>query len=124
MEWKTAEEKREYEVLESAALDFYTGFKASHAREIGSHFLKLKQKLMPMRIACAGGHTPMEGSNSADEDGNPAEEPDDEQHEDDGTQGRKKAKQAVKYSDFAFSSKVKWLIQELKDARDKDPTCM
>ena len=41
----------------------------------------------------------------------------------DDTSNKKRKGSKVKYSDFAFTSKVKALIEELTKARDQDPTC-
>ena len=123
MEWGTAAEKLEYNNLERAALDFYAPFRERHSSELGTYFLNLTQKLLPVRIACAGGHTPLEGSSdSTDADGNP-EEGQGENESDESAPGRKRKTKQVKFSDFAFTSKFNMLIQELRKARDQDPTC-
>lgn len=122
MEWITAEEKQEYDKLDRAAQDYYTPFRNSHSSQLGKNFLKLTQKLMPIRIACAGGPTPIAGENTnTDKDGNPEEGLDGQEVDDTSQQKVRKAKQQ-KFSDFAFTSKVKCLIQELTAARDRDPT--
>jgi SNF2 family DNA or RNA helicase len=103
-------ERKEYNSLDSAAKTFYTEFKSSHLHELSSHYLKLSQKLTPMRVACSGGRTPLgDGHTDKDEDideGIPA--------------ARKKSE--VQYSDFCFTAKFNVLIRELKRARDNDPT--
>ena len=124
--------------MENAALTFYSSFK-SRAKMLSKHFLKLTQKLTPMRVACAGGHIPIEegvssqleadSKDSVDSDGEEADsldEPDYEEEEDEekDEEGKPTKKQKeVKYSKFIFESKFKVLLQELKNARDNDPSC-
>ena len=76
----------------------------------------MKQGLKPIQIACAGGRIPID-------DGAPTEEDEDDEEEEEEPSGKKKKKKEQQYSDFAFTSKLKRLVEELKEARDKDPTC-
>jgi len=62
------EEKREYVILEKAAREYYETFKASSKHELSRHYLKLTQKLTPLRIACAGGQIPLDDPADADAD--------------------------------------------------------
>jgi hypothetical protein len=74
---------------------------------------------MPLRIACAGGHIPLDDvpseTEEKDEDGN--NDDDDEDSED-----APKKKKAKKFSKFAFTSKLKTLVSELERLRTDDPT--
>ena len=136
------EDKAEYKKLEKAAQDFYRDFRNSHSNLHGKFCLKLTQKLTPMRVACAGGKIPLEAPASEDakeeeaasddtemkgEEATKAaaakdkEGGDDDSSETEGTP-RKREKKEVIYSDFAFTAKVKTLIEELSAARDKDPS--
>jgi hypothetical protein len=112
----SADEKSEYDNLEKTALDFYTKFRAQHEKDLSKYYLKLSQKLTPMRVACSGGKYPLEDINEEENTDNDAsdEEMDDEP--------RKKKKQVI-YSDYAFTSKFKVLLSELERIRDEDPTC-
>ena len=113
------DERKEYAMLENAALDFYTKFKETHVSTLSSHYLKLTQKLTPLRIACAGGAVPLEADND-NEDSKDADGDDDEG--DTESKKKKKVKKAIVYSDFVFQSKMFKLIEELKTARDRDPS--
>jgi hypothetical protein len=83
---------------------------------ISRHFLALTQKLMPLRIACAGGRVPLDdvSTETEKEDNN-----DDEDDEDEDAPKKKKPK---KFSKFAFTSKLKTLVSELERLRTDDPT--
>jgi SWI/SNF-related matrix-associated actin-dependent regulator of chromatin subfamily A3 len=62
-------ERKEYDSLDSAAKTFYTKFKSIHLHELSSHYLKLSQKLTPMRVACSRGRIPLDdGHTDKDED--------------------------------------------------------
>jgi SNF2 family DNA or RNA helicase len=93
--------------------------KATEKGPIGRHFLALTQKLMPLRIACAGGRIPLDDvpieSEEKDEDGN-----DDDNDED--SEDAPKKKKPKKFSKFAFTSKLKTLVSELERLRTDDPT--
>jgi hypothetical protein len=111
-------EKAEYARMETAAREFYVDFRSRHLTDLSRHFLKLSQKLTPLRVACSGGNYPL---SSVDVDGD-AEGPikdGDEQSK----CSTKKQKTIVKYSEFAFTSKFKVLLSELEQIRDKDPSC-
>ena len=112
------EEKKEYIALENGARAFYQNFKATTG-QISKHYLKLTQKLSPLRIACAGGCLPLDDDGSTD---NPDEGEQDGSDDDidDGPQKRKKKEQ--KFSDFSFSSKLQTLVHELETVREKDKT--
>ena len=120
------QDKKEYDLLEKQALYWYTQFRKSETKSHGKHFLKLTQKLTPMRIACAGGNIPIddtETNEGGDEDDSATEDTSDENNDDEnaGVTGKKKRKEVV-YSDFAFQSKMKKLIEELALAREQDPS--
>jgi hypothetical protein len=102
--------------MEKQAQDFYVDFRARHFQNITKHFLKLSQKLTPLRVACSGGKYPISGCD--DDDNGDVTEADDL---DQTTQ--KKKKKVVKYSDFAFTSKFIVLLAELERIRDDDPSC-
>jgi hypothetical protein len=101
----------EYQKIERAALDFYIGFKSSHGSKLSSHFLKISQKLTPMRVACSGGKYPLDDTEDVDNG------------DDDEAETKKQKKKVVKYSDFVFKSKFEKLLVELKRNRDEDHTC-
>jgi len=100
-------EKELYDVLDKNAKDFYINFKRENESDISKHYLKLSQKLTPMRVACAGGPYPLVDDESDD---NMAEE----------VEENRKKKKSVVYSSVAFKSKFKTLISELKRYRDED----
>lgn len=120
------QDKKQYASLEKKALDWYTQFRKSKSNSHGKHFLKLTQKLTPMRVACAGGNIPIddtEAKEGGDADDSETEEASFENDEEDnaGSNGKKRRKVVV-YSDFAFQSKMKKLIEELSLAREQDPS--
>jgi hypothetical protein len=115
----SADEQSEYDNLEKTALDFYTKFRAQHEKDLSKYYLKLSQKLTPMRVACSGGTYPLEDINEEEDTDNDAS---DEEMDDEPRKDRKKKKE-VKYSDYAFTSKFKVLLSELERIRDEDPTC-
>jgi len=104
-------EKQLYDALDNDARDFYINFKREHRSDISKHYLKLSQKLTPMRVACAGGPYPLMDDGTSEDT-----------HEEVGEaeSGKKKEKKIVAYSDVAFEAKFKVLISELKRSRDKD----
>ena len=108
------EEKTEYQDLEKEAKEFYINFRAIHGADITKHYLKISSKLMPLRVACAGGKYPI---NTA-----PQPEPvDDDMIEDETTKPRA-PKRPKEYSKFIFESKFQYLIEELEEIRDEDPS--
>ncbi|CAB9505789.1 regulator of chromatin subfamily A member 3-like 1 [Seminavis robusta] len=109
------DELEQYDVLETKALEWYTDFKSRHSK-LSKYYVRLQAKLMQTRIACAGGKYPL------DDVENVEGAIEDEDEDSDEEEGKSKKKAQVKYSDFAFKSKCKRLIQELKHARDNDPT--
>jgi hypothetical protein len=115
----TDEEQQEYVALDDAARNFYMNFKANKGKELSKHYLLLTQKLMPLRIAAAGGRVPLEN-----EDGDHSEESNDAEEKDEDctreTPKKKKAKKEQRYSDFVYKSKFNTLLEELKRARDDD----
>ena len=115
----TDEEEREYVALDDAARVFYLNFKANRGKELSKHYLLLTQKLMPLRIAAAGGRIPLENE---DGDNHSVESNDAEEKEDSSTETpkKKKAKKAQLFSELVFESKFNALL-ELKRARDEDP---
>ena len=81
---------------------------------IGRHYLKLIQKLTPLRTACAGGQIPLD-DDSANTGGGVHDGSDDEPKQ-------RKKKKAQRFSDFCFSSKLQALVKELESVRSKDKT--
>lgn len=113
------EERSEYEEMETKACRFYADFKKTRGHEITKHYLRLLQKLTPMRIACSGGHVPLEDEAAVDLA--TGEDPLDTT--DENLDGKtKKSRKHVKFSDFAFSSKFHALLRELKRIRETDPS--
>ena len=96
-------ERREYDRLDKEAKNFYIDFKRTHLRDLSKHYLKLSQKLTPMRVACSGGHFPLEAVGANDNE------------DEDETMQKKKSDK--KYSDFCFTSKFHVLVTELKRVR-------
>jgi hypothetical protein len=125
----TDKEKEQYSDLQKSALDFYSNFKKSHHHNLGKHFLLLSTKLMPLRVSCAGGHFPLDAENQKEQSdsGEQAEEHGDtletEDEDEAAKDNQEKKHKVVQYSDFAFTSKFTKLIEELKHARDNDPSC-
>ena len=124
------DDRREYDKLESTALTSYATFRKGNVSNLGKHYLKLTQMLVPLRLACAGGPIPVEGQAEEDDENEGDDNDDTLPVVDEGAAGaasednkKKKTKTEVKYSDFSFRSKIAALIEELKTARDKDPTC-
>jgi len=110
--------------LENSARDFYVRFKQENGH-IGSNYLKLTQKLTPLRVACAGGQIPLEDTSVAEKEhddgsGEPGENGEDGESGDE--KPKKKRKKVQVFSDFAFLSKLQTLIKELEDVRTKDKT--
>lgn len=102
-------EKEHYDNLDKNAKDFYIKFKKENESDISKHYLKLSQKLTPLRVACAGGPYPLIDNKS-----------DDGMEEEVEENGKKKKKSDVVYSTVAFKSKFKALISELERCRDED----
>ena len=100
----SAAEKVEYQKLESAAKHYYVNLRRKEEGQINRHYLKLIQKLMPQRVACAGGKYPL-----------PESLPEHSGKRGDGV------KKQIQYSQFAFTSKLNTLVAELKKIRDSDP---
>lgn len=107
------EEKKEYAVLERAALEYYIPFRKSHRSQLGKFYQQLTAQLNPMRIASAGGRLPLDDHGSQSDGKDPNEEDADEPK-------KNKGKNVTKYTDFAFSAKAKWLIEEFKRSRNED----
>ena len=71
----TADEEKEYSALAKEALDSYVKFRNKAGTKLSRHYLVLQQKLVRQRVACAGGHVPLNegqalGVSSVDDDGN------------------------------------------------------
>jgi hypothetical protein len=105
------EEALEYKQLEKEALTFYEGFKAANWKTISSHYLKLTQRLVPLRIACSGGQIPLVDDSE-----------DHSEYECEAVKPKKK-KQPQIFSEFSFQSKFAALMDELKRIRDDEPDC-
>lgn len=116
----------EYAKLETAGRLFYEAFKLQHGAKLKQHYLKLIQKLMPLRTACAGGQIPfdedMNQGGDGDVDLGETENHDDSIDNDEDEHG-KKGKKPTKFSKYAYTSKLKKLIEELERLRKEDPTC-
>ena len=93
----------EYAKMEAVARQAYTEFKAT-THKIGTGFLKVSHMLLPLRIACAGGKIPLS----------------DEDDSNDGLEDKERKRKVVRLSEFAFTSKMRMLMEELKRARDED----
>jgi hypothetical protein len=108
-------DKKEYDILETAAREHYQmmGYKYGH-HKLSRYFLALTQKLMPMRVACSGGQVPEEDNTQVNDD-------DDDDTEGEGGRKKKRGKK-MKLSDYAFMSKLHKLVAELEHIRDNDPT--
>ncbi|KAG7344196.1 DNA/RNA helicase, superfamily II, SNF2 family protein [Nitzschia inconspicua] len=107
-------EKSEFKKLEQTAQDFYLNFRRGHLKDMSSHFLKVSAKLLPLRVASAGGKYPVSESSSVPENQDDEDEVDEER-------SKLRTRTPVKYSDFIFSSKAEVLISELKKIRDNEP---
>jgi len=108
-------ENEEFEVIEKKAQQFYLDFRANHLSDMSTHFLKVSSALGPLRVACSGGKYPLEEEKrSIDEDD------DDTDMEDDVDQKKKKVPSAKLYSEFAFTSKFRVLLEKLETIRDTD----
>eukprot|EP00429_Kryptoperidinium_foliaceum_P043107 CAMPEP_0176102834 /NCGR_PEP_ID=MMETSP0120_2-20121206/51588_1 /TAXON_ID=160619 /ORGANISM="Kryptoperidinium foliaceum, Strain CCMP 1326" /LENGTH=1287 /DNA_ID=CAMNT_0017436909 /DNA_START=94 /DNA_END=3957 /DNA_ORIENTATION=- len=104
-------EKLEYANLEKSAHDFYVSFRRKIGRDITKHYLKIMTKILPLRVACAGGKYPIPEESEKIEEG------------EDGTADEEtKVKAPKKYSSFVFTSKLKVLVAELEKIRDTDPS--
>ena len=75
---------------------------------MSKHFLRVSQKLMPLRVASAGGKYPIVAA---------ATDKDDEGDDD------TKKPAAKEYSEFEFTSKFRVLLEELETIRDTENTC-
>jgi len=96
--------------------------KQNSRKDISKKYLELTQKLMPLRTACAGGRIPILGQyeTEADERGKDNDDDNDDNDEDGGA--KQKGKKVQKYSEYAYTSKLDKLIEELESIRDNDPT--
>jgi hypothetical protein len=75
---------------------------------LSRHYLALTQKLMPLRIACAGGRIPLGDVPTETEEKVKDGNNDDEDKDSEDTPKNKKPK---KFSKFAFTSKLQTLVQ-------------
>lgn len=118
-------EKIEFDKIEKEAKDFYLSFRARHQHDMSKHFLKVSQKLMPLRVASSGGKYPLytESTVTGPEDDDEGEEINDDTGTDVSREPKKKKKERTKvvYSDFAFQSKFNVLIEILEKIRDTEP---
>ena len=130
------EDRKEYKQLEEKAQEFYSSFNRAKASK---SWLKLSTRLIPLRIACAGGHVPLnsdaarnevdDGDVDSDEekdfraeDSQSHEDKDESDSEEEKVKA-KKTKKAVQLSEYAYKSKLERLIKELVAVREEDPTC-
>ena len=131
------EEKEDYNALDKSARDFYTNFKEEQGHKLSSHYLLLTQKLVPLRIAASGGHVPLEDEEEKkpaakaegaenqedevdDDDDSEDDDDDDSEEEEEVAPKKKRAKKEKRFSEFAYSSKLNALVEELNRARDED----
>ena len=144
-------ERQEYNKIESKAKATYLAFKqaARTTKDVSRQYLWLTRQLLPMRVACAGGHVPIidpslanvptrpgggrkaaapkAENDSDDEDADLlGDDSDTDNDEEIGGQtvavpreGRNKT--VVGMSDFAFKSKLEALLKELRRIRDEEP---
>jgi hypothetical protein len=91
---------------------------------------------VPLRIAASGGHVPLEveeGKKPAakdedtenqeddiDDDDDPEDQDDSEEEDEEVPPKKKRAKKEKRFSEFAYSSKLNALVEELNRARDED----
>jgi hypothetical protein len=108
-------------MLESEAISFYASFRCEHGHELQKHYLKLIQRLIPLRVACAGGHVPL-----YEEDDNQKEvaEDSDDESEDGGRPKKKNSRKPKSFTEFAYTSKLLALIGELERVQNEDPSGM
>ncbi|KAG7339454.1 swf/snf family helicase [Nitzschia inconspicua] len=111
----SSSEKSEFQTLEQAAQDFYLEFRRRHKKSMSSHFFKVSGKLMPLRVASAGGRYPVSDNSAA------LENQDDEDENDEEGSKISSGRTPAKFSDFVFKSKAEVLITELKKIRDNEP---
>jgi len=117
------QDKASYLELEKEAKAFYSNFKAHHSEDVSKSYLKLTQKLLPLRTACAGGQIPLNEPDAEEGDGNVADEEEDgDDFDDDDPAPRKSKKKVQVYSKFAYTSKLNKLIEELETIRVNDPS--
>jgi hypothetical protein len=105
--------------METGARDAYMKLKST-THKIGTQYLKLSQILLPLRIACAGGKTPLPSDSAHVEDDSDIENEDEDEE---GSGRKKRKKRIVRFSDYAFKSKLNTLIEELKRVREEESTC-
>jgi hypothetical protein len=108
-------------MLESDAFLFYTTFRCEHGHELQKHYLKLIQRLVPLRIACAGGRVPLyeeeDKENQVDEDS-------DDESESGAHRKKKNTRKLKSFTEFAYTSKLQALIGELERVQTEDPSGM
>jgi hypothetical protein len=108
-------------MLEAEATSFYTSFRCENGHELQKHYLKLIQRLIPLRIACAGGHVPL--YEEVDNENEVVEDSDDESEG--GERRKKKSTRKLKcFTEFAYTSKLLALIGELERVQIEDPSGM
>lgn len=109
-------DQKEYAEMEQQTRSEYLKIKARTSR-IGREALKLNRLLIPLRVACAGGNPPLV-NNEHEKQSTSLKSDDDDRNNSAAAQKNR----TVQYSDYAFTSKLKLLVQELKNVREKDPT--
>jgi hypothetical protein len=118
------QEKTEYQKIENSARDFYVDFRDVKGDKITKHYLKLTQKLAPLRVACAGGKYPLPSSVGEVGDAGVGDSLACDDEAEGGVSTKKAARgSSVNFSDFVFTSKLNVLIAELEKIRDTDPSC-
>jgi SNF2 family DNA or RNA helicase len=116
----TGEERVEYTAIETEAKDFYNRFKVHARKELSKYYLQLSSALKAQRVAMSGGHAPLtEYDDLIKNKNNKGDESDSEDEDDNKKKKNKKA--PVAFSEFAYTSKLKKLIEELKRIRDEEP---
>lgn len=118
----SASEQEEYQKLETKAQNFYRTFRSTYGGEITKHFLKISQKLLPLRVASSGGTYPIEEESVQNSKEKILGDTLDSNIDDVEGNKKKNSKTPRLFSKFAFTSKFKTLIAELKRIRDSDPS--
>lgn len=108
------DDRIKYNELEQEVRKAYRDVKDSTPR-IGKKALQIRRMLEPLQIAMAGGRAPVV-SKEAITAGDSDDEDDEEQVE------KKKKKSTKVFSKYAYTSKFRTLIEELKQVREKDST--
>jgi len=121
------EEEADYAVLNKAARNFYMAFKDQQGRQLSKHSCFSCRSScrfgLLLRIAASGGRIPLDGEGKADTSGEAVDDAKNNDSNDDESVVPKKkwSKREKPYSEFAYLSKLRALLSELKSAREEDP---